>query len=311
LNVTSIVLSWNRRDDTLACLDALVAQATPGATHRVLLVDNGSTDDSVGGVRAAFPAVEIAALPSNVGYAAGANHGIRTALASGADWTLLVNNDTVAEPGLVAGLLSATGQPRVGMATPTIVHLDAPDRVWPSAGWRRRWTLAPFDTTVLARGDAPRAVQWATGCCLLVARDLWLDVGLFDERYRFYYEDHDLCLRAVARGWRILHVPAARIRHRVAGSTGEGTPAQMYLLARGSVPFFLAHTRGAHRVFIVVYRLASLVRTVGEALGAGRPSVAAAYLRGLRDGWRDARSARADRTDAGGGDRDGASSRGV
>ncbi len=317
--VTSIVLSWDRREDTLACLASLAGQSpspprppspkTAGGgesqaglsafDHRILVVDNGSTDGSVEAVRAAFPAVDLIALPENRGYAAGVNLGVRRALAAGADWTLLVNNDTVASPDLVARLLAAAGDPgpggdpgqggdpSIGLVTPTIYFYDAPGKVWPSAGWRRRLTLAAFDTTAHPPSPDAYDVDWATGCCLLVRRAVWESIGLFDERFGVYYEDHDLCLRARAAGWRILHVPAATIRHRVARSTGAGSPAQMYLLARSSVPYYLMHTRGLHRAFIVAYRAGSLVRTLAETALAGRPASGAAYLRGLRDGLGD------------------------
>lgn len=287
MNVTSIVLSWNRRDDTLACVAALKSLQVNAACHEVLVVDNGSTDDTVAAVRSRHPDVDVLELESNLGYAAGMNGGVRRALADGADWTMLVNNDTRARPDLLCHLLAASHDPAVGMATPTIYYLDEPDRVWPSAGRRRRWTLAAFDTTASPPVLEPYDVDWATGCCLLVRRELWEEIGLFDERYGFYYEDHDLCLRARSAGWRIVHVPRASILHRVAASTGEGGPRQAYLLARGSVAYYARHSHGAHRVFIVAYRLGSLGRTLLSAARAGRADVGSAYVRGLRDGLRD------------------------
>ncbi|MFN2251091.1 MAG: glycosyltransferase family 2 protein [Anaerolineae bacterium] len=287
MNVTSIVLNWNRRDDTLACLASLERQEVGSGRHRIMLVDNGSTDGSTEAARRVFAAIDVLELPRNVGYAAGYNAGIDRALARGADATLLVNNDTVAQPGLVEGLIVASRERGVGMAAPTVLHHDDPERVWPSAGWRRRSTLAAFDTTADPPSDEAYDVDWASGCCLLVRRELWESVGRFDERFFFYYEDHDLCLRAKAAGWRIVHVPRARILHRVARSTGEGSPRQAYLLARASVPYYAKHAHGPHRLLIAAYRTGSTARSVSEALAAGRPRVAAAYLRGTADGLAD------------------------
>lgn len=286
--ITSIVLAWNRREDTLACLASLAGLENPhGCDHRIVVVDNGSRDGTAAAVHEAFPGLDVLVLPDNVGFAAGANAGLRHALAEGANWTLLVNNDTVAEPKLLARLLEVTAGPNVGLVTPTICYADAPDRIWPSAGWRRPLTLAAFDTTARPPTTDPYDVDWATGCCLLVRRQVWEQIGLFDERFRVYYEDHDLCLRAKAAGWRILHAPGARVLHRVSASTGAGSAAQMYLLARSSVPYYLTHSRGWHRVLIVVYRLGSLVRTLTRALASGRPTAGVAYVRGLRDGLCD------------------------
>jgi GT2 family glycosyltransferase len=209
------------------------------------------------------------------------------ALDDDADWTLLVNNDTVAQPGLVARLHEAARARDVGLAAPTVYYHDRPDRVWPSAGWRRPLTLAGFDTTADPPADEPYDIDWATGCCLLVRREVWQRVGLLDERYFFYYEDHDFCLRSRSDGWRIVHVPRAGILHKVARSTGEGSPRQAYLLARGSVPFYHRHTKGAHRLLIAAYRVGSLAKTVSTALIGGRPQVATAYVRGVADGVAD------------------------
>ncbi|MEO8082383.1 MAG: glycosyltransferase family 2 protein [Ardenticatenales bacterium] len=304
--VASVVLNWNRRELTLRCLESLTAMRLPaGVEHRVVVVDNGSTDGSVDAIRAAHPAAAIVALPINVGFAAGANAGLRRALDDGAAWTLVVNNDTVAAPTLLtelyAGALVAeiapaaiAGRPArrgpLGIAAPTVTYVEPAGVVWPSAGFRRGWTLAARDTTAHPPSDRPYDIDWANGCCFLARRALWERIGLFDERYRVYYEDHDLCLRARAAGFRLAHVPSARIAHHVAASTGVGTPAQAYLLARSSVPYYLANTRGAQRAFIVVYRALSLGRTIVRSLAAGRSTTGAAYVRGLVDGVRDRRA---------------------
>ena len=292
--VVSLVLNWNRRDLLLECLASLASMAIPeGTCHRVIVIDNGSTDDSVAATRRAHPEFELLCLPDNLGFAAGMNAGLRRALEQGADWTLLINNDATVDPVLLEQLLPATRKPPegrdgpVGMLAPTIYYHDRPETIWPSAGARRPWTLAPRDRTAAPPTREAYDVDWANGCCLLVSAAMWRAVGLFDERYRFYYEDHDLCLRARHAGWRLLHLPRARAWHRVAASTGEGTPRQRYLLSRGSVPYFLSHARGWHRALIVPYRLGSLARQLAAALLRGRRDVAAALLAGQRDGWAD------------------------
>ncbi len=305
--VTSIVLNWNQRALTLACLDSLAAMdVPPGVHHRVVVVDNGSTDGSADAVRAAHPDVAVVALPMNRGFAAGANVGVRRALDDGAAWTLVVNNDTLADRRLLCELYAGAavaelapaavpGRPArrgpLGLAAPTVFYHDPPGVVWPSAGFRRRWTLAARDTTARPPAQQPYDIDWANGCCVLVRRALWERIGLFDERYGVYYEDHDLCLRARAAGFRLAHVPSARIMHRVAASTGPGSAAQAFLLARSSVPYYLAHGRGAHRAFLVAYRLVSLALTLVRSAAAGRPDRGLAYARGLAAGWRDVRTA--------------------
>lgn len=307
--VASIVLNWNRRELTLACLASLEAMSVPaGVEHRIVVVDNGSTDGSAEAVRAAFPHVVLVALPENLGFAAGANVGIRRALDEGAAWTLLVNNDTVAAPSLLTELYAGAAvaelaaaplpgrAPRrgpIGLVAPTVTYFDPPGAVWPSAGFRRPWTLDAHDTTADPPSPHPYDIDWANGCCILVRRALWERIGLFDERFRVYYEDHDLCLRARAAGFRLAHVPSARIAHHVAASTGVGSPGQAYLLARSSVPYYAAHSRGAHRAVVVANRIVSLGLTLARSLLGGRPATGAAYVRGLAAGCRDVGSRQA------------------
>ncbi len=285
--VVSIVLNWNRKDDTLASLTSLFEQATAGFSLEVLLVDNGSTDGSVEAVEKRLPSVGVIRLPDNLGYSAGMNIGLRAALDRGADWTFLVNNDAIAEPCSLERLVASTSRPGIGIAAPTVYYAGESNRVWPSAGRRRRLSLAPIDTTAEARSGGAYDVDWANACCILVRRELWEQVGLFDEHYRFYYEDHDLCIRAKNAGWRIVHVPDARVRHHVSASTGEGSPAKMYLLGRSSVVFYARHSHGWHRVFIVVYRLGSLLRTLATSLVGGNPGSGWAYLKGVVHGFGD------------------------
>lgn len=252
------------------------------------LVDNASSDGTAAAVRAAWPRVRILEQARNVGFGAAVNRGVDWALARGADWVLVLNNDTILDPGLLAALMAAgEAEPAAGMLTPTIYTFDQPATVWPSAGWRRGSTLAPFDTTADPPSQAPYGVDWATGCCLLVRRSVWESVGRFDERYHFYYEDHDLCLRVRAAGWRILHVPRAKAWHRVSASAGYGSPLQMYLLGRSSVTFFTRHARGWQKLWMAPYRVASLVRTLATAVLTGRPTAGLAYARGVRAGLSD------------------------
>lgn len=290
VRVATVVLNWNRRADTLACLGSLARQRLAAVEHTVLVVDNGSTDGSGEAIRLAFPSMRVLALESNVGFAAGMNVGIRQALEGAADWVLLLNNDTVADPDLLATLLAAAGQdPGIGLVAPTVYYFDRPGVVWPSAGWRRPATLAPRDSTAHPPSREPYGIDWATGCCVLLRRAVWLAVGLLDERYQFFYEDHDYCLRVQAAGWRLLHAPAARVWHRVSASTGTGTPRQQYLLARASVRFYAQHAQGPSRAWVLPYRAGSFVHTTWRCVRAGRGDAAAAYARGLADGWRELR----------------------
>lgn len=297
--VAVVVVNWNRCDDTLACLASLAAtsyaaQHAPDA-WRVILVDNGSADGTVSAVRSRFPATDVVALPANGGFAVGCNVGLRRALAGGADYVLLANNDTVVAPDMVEQLVRvAEREPGVGLLSPVIFYHDQPARTW-SAGYRQRAVTLSAQPPDGAPGGwpnrgpdagAPYAVDRVYGCGLLIRRSVLEEVGLFDERFFMYYEDADFCRRAQAAGYRLLVVPAARMWHKVAASTGAGSSLQKYYLARSGVLFFAKHTPWYLGPVVVAYRLGVALKQIGLAARRGRWDVAAAYVRGLRDGVR-------------------------
>lgn len=282
--VAAIILNWNRRDDTLACLGSL--QDIDYQNLQVILVDNGSTDGTVAAVRQRFPDVEIIQNDANLGYAAGCNVALREILRREIDYVLLLNNDTVVAHNMLNRLVAvAEASPEAGMLGPTIWHFDTPERLWAGGQRVRPITLSGQPPHGDPHGAQPYEVGYIFGCGLLLRRQLLEDVGLFDERFFMYYEDQDLCLRARNHGYRLLIVPAAKMWHKVSASTGgAGTPLNKYYLARSSVLFYAKHTPRLLWPLIVLYRSGSAMRTVGRALRHRQLDVAKSYLRGLTRG---------------------------
>ncbi len=130
------ILNWNNAPDTLACLDSVFALDYPN--FRVLVVDNGSTDDSVEAIRGRYPALEILQTGANLGYAGGNNAGIRQILAAGAEYVCLLNNDTMVAPDFLSALVGAMDDPEVGIAGPLVYYADPPDVIF-SAGCEIDW----------------------------------------------------------------------------------------------------------------------------------------------------------------------------
>jgi len=286
--VIAVVLNWNRRDDTLACVVSLLESTYQPL--RVLVCDNGSVDDTPAAVRSAYPSVEVLELGYNRGFAGGANAGLRYALAAGAEYVLALNNDTFVEPTMIERLVEAAA-PDVGIVAPLIYYATAPDTIWSAGGVRSRWTLEQIHDLRGQRdtGIWPSTLKrdFAPGCAMLLSRVVLETVGLFDERFFMYYEDSDLCLRVRRAGHRILLVPAAHMWHKVATSSGGiGSSAERYAMARSSVLFFRKHVRGWQWAIVAPFRLGSAAKTTARLLWRGRPAAALAYWRGLRDGWR-------------------------
>ena len=124
-----VVLSWNGREDTLSCLRSL--EPVWNERTKGIVVDNGSSDGTPDAVRAAIAGVEVLEAGRNLGFTGGNNIGLRFALDRGADYVLLLNNDTIVDPGFLREMLSvATVSEGIGFVSPKIYFLDPPDLLW-------------------------------------------------------------------------------------------------------------------------------------------------------------------------------------
>ena len=266
--VSIIVLNWSQAQLTLDCLASLETLTYPN--FWTVVVDNGSTDDSVARIRAEYPDVEIVALAANLGYAEGNNRGIAHALARGADYVLILNNDTLVAPDMLSVLMDfAVSRPGLGIAGPTMLCVDPPDALFAAGSvidWRRGLTVnrGMFQpTTDYPRPSAPEPVDFIAGCALLISRSLVEMVGALDSTYYLNYEDVEWCVRARRHGFEIWYVPQATLWHRVSATFGQASPANTYYMTRNALRFFWTNAPLAYRMLAVSHVLARTLRTVG------------------------------------------------
>ena len=185
----------------------------------VIVVDNGSSDGSLERLKRSCPDCNILDAGRNLGFSGGNNVGIRYALDHGASNILLLNDDTEVEPGFLAPLLKAVEGGRI-IAAPKIVYADNPSRIWYGGGHVSRIRGGFYHESDAAKSSAPRNVTFASGCCMMIPSDFFREHGLMDERFFLYYEDAELCLRAIGAGYEIRYVPSSVIRHKLGASTG-------------------------------------------------------------------------------------------
>jgi GT2 family glycosyltransferase len=289
-----IVLSWNRREDTLAALRSALAIAR--ADVRVLCVDNGSEDGSADAVRRELPDVDVIENGANLGFAGGNNVGIRHALEQGAQWIVLLNNDaTIAPDAIDAFEAAAAERPRAGILGGKVLYADPPDRIW-FAGQRFRPLLGYSGRPRgYGRPDGPEyrelvATDRAVGALMAVSREAMEAAGLMDEDLFAYVEDVDWSLRVRESGFEVLIAPAARAWHGVSASTG-GEGASTYALyygARNTIVVCERH-RPLHRAGTLARR-AVIAGTFGAH--ALTRSDRGAAIAAVREGCRDALSGR-------------------
>jgi GT2 family glycosyltransferase len=221
--VAIVLLNWNGKTVTLDCLASL--RAIHYERMRIVLVDNGSTDGSVEVIRRDYPEVELLEMGTNLGFARGANIGMRYALDHGADMLLLLNNDTVVDPDFLRYMVEALKtNPSLGLVAPKIYYFEEPNRIWFAGGELSMWTgtLRHIGIRQYDHGqfDLPREIPHACGCCLLARRSLAEKVGLLDESYYLYTEDADWVMRARRGGYGISYEPRAKIWHKVSVDSG-------------------------------------------------------------------------------------------
>ena len=282
--VTVVIPNWNGRKFLDLCLTSLRRQSFQN--FETILVDNGSTDDSVTYVEQNFPEVRVLSLDENRGFSAAVNAGI---LASRSEYVALLNNDTEADPGWLETLIgSADSCPEAGFFASKLV--DFWDRrLLDGAGDVLRRSGLPYR---LGHGELDRSqydsLAFVFGACAAAAlyrRSMLDDVGLFDEDFFAYCEDGDLSFRAQLAGYRCLYVPGAIIYHIGSASTGGKRSATATRLGtQNSVNLLVKNLPAA----LVLRSLPSLLAGQLSRVVVTSSSSAAlrAHLGGLAGAWR-------------------------
>lgn len=222
-----VIPTRDTRDLTLECLGSVMCgHATP---KQVILVDDGSRDDTAGAVKALHPSVHVLRNDVPRGFSAAVNRGLREASAR---LLLLLNSDTELAPGALAALERAFhDDARLGVAGAV---LSSPDG---SAQWSGG--AAPTTLWLFAAGSGighllhrlrpgstrrkPRRVEWVAGAALALRREVWHDCGPLDEEFSLYCQDLDLCLRAGEAGWHVRLVEDCRVTHHLGATVGQDT----------------------------------------------------------------------------------------
>lgn len=272
--VVAVILNWNNAPDTVACLGALQRLKNDGL--EILVMDNGSTDDSVQAIRSAFPQVEILENGANLGFGGGNNPGIRLALERGADWVWLLNNDAVVDDRTLPALLETGREPRVGAVGSVLIQHDGTGRIQAWGGGRLHRVRG-----VVRYGVGPRdRIDYLTGASLLVRAAAFRTVGLLDPDYFLYWEDVDFSLRLQEAGFRLAVAPDSRVAHRESTTLGRGSARLDYFLTASGTRFFRRHARFPLLPIALGFGGRLMKRVV-----TGRFRHARAVLQGIAIGW--------------------------
>lgn len=283
--VVVVVLNWCNEADTVACVESLLLRHSEEERAQdrlqIVLVDNASPDGSGARLAERYPQLPFIQTGANLGYAGGNNAGICWALEHGADWVLVLNNDTTCEPSMVGELLAAAERhPRAGALSPYIGLSADPATPW-FAGGRLDYVRG---LGVHERFDEERACTFLSGCCLMLRRSALDVVGAFDAAYWCYGEDVDLCLRLSRAGYDLWYVPSARMAHRAPPVTAKPSAMQIRWRDRNRRRLARLHFSLMQRLSFSLWfyptRLALLARyALGGDLARARGIAAGAFGR--------------------------------
>ena len=291
-SVHVVLLNWNGLVDTLECIESLKAQDYPNL--KIHVVDNASANGEADLIADKHRDIGVLRQSGNLGFCGGNNVGIRQATNSGADYVLVLNNDTIVPPSLISQLVSnAERLESVGAISPLILRYPDRELIWfAGARWDSstcgfRHILAGRPRLELAQRD-PFTSAYACGCCLLVSKSVLKRVGLMDERYFAYYDEADWCSRMQRLGLKCYVVPSAELYHKVSGATPS--LISTYLMARNRFLWMRDYLSLGERLRSYPYLLRELLWNLLNLLGAAPNghNTSPEFSRVFLLAWRDA-----------------------
>jgi GT2 family glycosyltransferase len=293
--VAVLVLTWNRVDELVPCLESF--SCLRYSNYHVVVLDNGSEDETAETVRKRFPWATLIENGANLGFCRGNNVGMQWALERDFDYVLLLNSDTECTPNLLSELVAVMqGDPRIGIAGAKNLWLENPAYTWGKYGvvtWgpmlvRTIGRFEPDDQ----RDEQPRDVDWVIGNACMMSGEALRAVGLFDEEFWQCNEDVDWCYRARKAGFRVVYVDRAAIRHK-GGSSADLSHKQIfsygYFIGRNAFTFARKHATPTQKVRLFVSMCVGVLgRIAFFALDNSKNAIwgQRAFVRGMLDGVR-------------------------
>lgn len=258
MKIAFITVGFHSDEDTIEVVTQLEANLLPKGVEMVIYCVDNSLSENLRKNLVKFKKAIYLNSPGNIGFAAGNNLGMRRALEDDSDVIVLINNDTVVPADLVTNIFnSPIRDESVGVVGGLIYFAkgfefkenyqkeDLGKVIWYAGGvhdWDNVYAShLGVDEVDKGQYDKIRSTDFITGCLFIVRREVIEKIGLFDERYCLYFEDSDLCLRIKRAEYRLVIDPKIKIWHKVAQSSGIGSPLNDYFLTRNRLLFGMTY----------------------------------------------------------------------
>lgn len=265
-----VLLNYKGYEDTTACIQSL--RKIDYADYKIVVVDNCSGDGSYEKLKEENPDCVCILSPENNGFSAGNNIGIHYAFDHGADYVLMLNNDTEVKEDFLTKMVEASDVKTV--VTPSIYYFSEPAEIWYADG------RINFNKCTVSNGDdhESKYCNYASGCCLLIPRTVYEVLGDWAEEYFMYYEDMDYSLRIINSGFKIYYEKDAVVYHKVGRSSCRGSKLHIYYNVRNR--FYVMNKFGFSKVCWMYAVVTRLVRWIKGSLSKSNEKI---ILKAIKD----------------------------
>lgn len=219
-----ILVNYNGYKDTIECVESL--RKINFNNYKIIVVDNASTNNSIIHLKKSCNDCTILESKNNLGFAGGNNLAIDYAINKGAEYILLLNNDTLVDPGFLDDMLETyKKEDKIGLVGCKIMNYPKKNIIWYGGGYINWFKFIPehYGINEVDKGqcDKEKEVDFITGCCMLVKKEVFEKSGLLPDDYFMYFEDVDFCVMVKNSGYKMWYNPKAVIYHKV-GLSGGG-----------------------------------------------------------------------------------------
>ncbi|MBZ9625467.1 glycosyltransferase family 2 protein [Clostridium sp. FP2] len=252
-----ILLNYNGYKDTIECVRSI--EKINYKNYRIVIVDNNSKDGSEKILKGEFKKYKIIQTNSNKGFAGGNNIGIKYAIQEGAQYVLLLNNDTLVEVEFLTNLIDETlnVEEKPGISIGKIYYNHGIRRIWYAGGGINYFKGESFQIgcgeTDNGQYDRKKNVDFATGCMMLIDKEVIEKVGYLSEEYFLYYEDTDYCMKVSKAGYKILYCPKSLIYHKVSASTVVLSETYQFYMCRNRYLFIKRNFGNRYKAIATLY----------------------------------------------------------
>lgn len=286
-----ILVNYNGYKDTIECVESL--KRINYSNYKIIIVDNASTNNSLNYLNKELKDCVIINSKNNLGFAGGNNLGIEYALKNGADYVMLLNNDTLVDPKFLDNMVNLSIEDdKIGIVGCKIMYYPQKDIIWYGGGFINwfKFIGEHYGIKEIDKGqcDKQKEIDFMTGCCMLIKKEVFEKTGLLSDEYFMYYEDVDFCIKVKDAGYKIWYDPTAVIYHKV-GLSGGGEESEFSIkwITRNKMFFMKKYKNKVNKLSFLLtntyFYTTRMIRYLQYKI-KGKNSKAEAICQGIKEG---------------------------